>query len=77
MLILISIVLVLLVIGVVVVIRSGGREIRMDEKDRKVAEALEDKLNLPQPETQPIEAEESWTLDSAEDIPTGNDDESE
>lgn len=71
MVILISIIVVLLVIGVVVVVRSGEREVALDEQDQKLPNASEQFQMLPTITADAVnevtEESDSWTLDSVED----------
>jgi len=74
MIILIIIVIVLLVIGIWVVIRSGVREIILDEEDQKLGDETpsEQFQMLPHLKSEPPkEGDESWTLDSTEDASSG------
>ena len=69
MILLIGIVLLLFVIGVVVVLRSGQRQIELDRQDRELSVPSTEFQVLPRLKTDEEEVvSESWTLDSSEDI---------
>ena len=69
MILLIGIVLLLFVIGVVVVLRSGQRQIELDMKDHELSTPSSEFQVLPRLKAEPDEQiKESWTLDSSEDI---------
>jgi hypothetical protein len=67
----VAFILILLIIGVVVVVRSGEREVAMDRKDQELPTPSEEFQMLPHlklnSEEEEEERKESWTLDSVED----------